>query len=328
MKPLFSKPEVPFHRNQTIPLYFRKMFGTYRGIFPRIPSIRVLLWSLIASFSGISLVAALSYNVEPFVSKHLPTIIGSFGASAVLIYGAVDSPLAQPRNFLGGHIISAFVGVSIGKIWLSLFNQPEDFIWLQAALAVSISIVLMQITRTVHPPGGATALIAVSSGPNILNLGYLYMAIPVLFGTILMLGVALIINNIQRQYPMYWRYPRKPDIIMEGDNGSTCGKDSHLPHSVNRGEMYEPRHSDAKEHISYDDDLSKPELKEAKNDNTLSPDIVVHVEKELQNENLEANSQIQYSELAETYRKKYEEAQVYLKKLEKELEALRLSQAQ
>ena len=67
------------------------------------------------------------------------------------IYGAIQSPLAQPRNLIGGHLISALIGVSIYKI------IPEP-IWLSAPLAVSISILAMQYTKTLHPPGGATAV--------------------------------------------------------------------------------------------------------------------------------------------------------------------------
>ena len=73
-------------------------------------------------------------------------IIGSFGASAVLIYGAIKSPLAQPRNLLGGHVISALIGVTV----FNLFS----LLWLAAALAVATSIAVMHATKTLHPPGG------------------------------------------------------------------------------------------------------------------------------------------------------------------------------
>jgi CBS-domain-containing membrane protein len=126
-------------------------------------------------------------------------IIGSFGASAVLIYGAIRSPLAQPRNLLGGHILSAIIGVTAFQ-WLG--GQP----WLAAAVAVSISIALMHLTGTLHPPGGATALIAVIGGESVHNLGYLYVVIPTALGAGVMLIVALLINNISksRKYPEFW----------------------------------------------------------------------------------------------------------------------------
>ena len=126
-------------------------------------------------------------------------IIGSFGASAVLIYGAIRSPLAQPRNLVGGHVLSAIIGVTAFK----LFGQQP---WLAASLAVSTAIALMHLTKTLHPPGGATALIAVIGGDSVHNLGYLYVLVPVAIGAGVMLFIALVVNNIpeNRRYPEFW----------------------------------------------------------------------------------------------------------------------------
>ena len=126
-------------------------------------------------------------------------IIGSFGASAVLIYGAIKSPLAQPRNLMGGHVISAVIGVVFYKIF-------HDHLWLAAAMSVSTAIAFMHATKTLHPPGGATALIAVIGGEKIHALGFMYAVIPVGFGALIMLVVALLVNNIpkSRRYPEFW----------------------------------------------------------------------------------------------------------------------------
>ena len=126
-------------------------------------------------------------------------IIGSFGASAVLVYGAIRSPLAQPRNLIGGHMLSAVIGVAAFQC---LGYMP----WLAAALAVSIAIALMHLTKTLHPPGGATALIAVIGGDAVHNLGYLYVLIPVGLGAVVMLIIALLVNNLasNRRYPEFW----------------------------------------------------------------------------------------------------------------------------
>lgn len=126
-------------------------------------------------------------------------LIGSFGASSVLIYGIINSPLAQPRNLVGGHLVCALVGVTIQKLL-----PGQDMLWLAAALAVSLSIVLMQITKTLHPPGGATALIANIGSEKIKAMGYGYVLSPVLTGVIILLLVALLFNNITpyRSYPM------------------------------------------------------------------------------------------------------------------------------
>ena len=155
-------------------------------------------WSFLGAFFGIGIIAFLqSQQISEIENVFL---IGSFGASSVLIYGAVNSPLAQPRNLIGGHVLSALVGVTVYKLC------PE-ILWLNTSLAVAFSIVVMQITKTMHPPGGATALIAVLPAQKIQELGYWYALSPVLSGAIILLVVALIFNNIPkgRKYPHHVR---------------------------------------------------------------------------------------------------------------------------
>ena len=92
--------------------YFRKMAGTTQSP-PRV-SLSEILWSWLGAFLGIAAVAYINYGLLD--KTDLVMIIGSFGASAVLIYGAIKSPLAQPRNLLGGHVISALIGVTAFKL--------------------------------------------------------------------------------------------------------------------------------------------------------------------------------------------------------------------
>lgn len=151
-------------------------------------------WAFLGSFVGLGTICFLQYKAFP--QQDLVFLIGSFGASCVLVYGVIQSPLAQPRNLVGGHLISGAIGVTLQQLL-------PDAIWLAAPLAVSFSIVFMQITKTLHPPGGATALIAVTGSPEIKALGYGYLLNPVLSGTLILLASALIFNNItkNRQYP-------------------------------------------------------------------------------------------------------------------------------
>ena len=175
--------------------YLQKMKGG--GQSPPKVGLFEVLWSWIGSFFGIAVVALTHYKILD--QTGLMMIIGSFGASAVLIYGAIRSPLAQPRNLLGGHILSAVIGVTAFQVF---GGQP----WLAAALAVSTSIAVMHLTKTLHPPGGATALIAVIGGDSVHNLGYLYVLMPAALGAIVMLIIALIVNNVpkNRRYPEFW----------------------------------------------------------------------------------------------------------------------------
>ncbi|MBL7951112.1 MAG: HPP family protein [Flavobacteriales bacterium] len=159
------------------------------------------LWAFIGSFIGIGVIA--------FVQSHLLSandnlfLIGSFGASSVLVYGVIQSPLAQPRNLVGGHVLSALLGVTMAKL-------VPDIIWLAAPLAVSLSIVAMQVTRTLHPPGGATALIAVIGSEKVKDLGYAFVLSPVLSGCLILLITALVFNNLtpHRKYPTKDGYTR------------------------------------------------------------------------------------------------------------------------
>ncbi len=156
-------------------------------------------WSFIGAFVGIGWIAFFQSKTLGFHENIF--LIGSFGASSVLVYGSIQSPLAQPRNLVGGHLVSAVIGVTIYKIC------PE-IIWLTAPLAVSLAIVFMQMTRTIHPPGGATALIAVIGSEKIKNLGYLYVLLPVLKVLFILFVVALIFNNVtaHRRYPTDRRF--------------------------------------------------------------------------------------------------------------------------
>jgi CBS domain-containing membrane protein len=162
---------------------------------------REQFWSFIGAFFGIGIIAFIQSMYLPELENVF--LIGSFGASSVLIFGAIQSPLAQPRNFIGGQVISALIGVT-------LFKVLPEIIWITAPLAVATSIIAMQITKTLHPPGGATALIAVIGTDKIQDLGYLYILTPVLSGTLILFVVALIFNNMtkHRTYPTNSRLTR------------------------------------------------------------------------------------------------------------------------
>ena len=156
-----------------------------------------IFWSWLGAFLGIAIVGLLQTVFVDVWGQKL--LIGSFGATAVLVYGAIRSPLAQPRNVLGGHVLSALIGVCAQQL---LGGIP----WLAAAVAVSSAIAIIRLTRTLHPPGGATALIAVIGGESVHRLGYVYAFVPVGLGAVVLLSVALLVNNIskRRRYPEFW----------------------------------------------------------------------------------------------------------------------------
>lgn len=176
-----------------------RLLGKMRGAgtCPERASKSEVFWSFAGALVGIAAVGLLHERM--FAPHALSLLIGSFGASAVLLYGAPCSPLAQPRNLLGGHVLSALIGVT------TRLAIPDPG-WLCAAMAVAAAIACMHLTGTLHPPGGATALIAVIGGPSVANLGFLYVLVPAGTGATVMLLVALLANNLApaRRYPVYW----------------------------------------------------------------------------------------------------------------------------
>jgi CBS-domain-containing membrane protein len=177
---------------------FREYIGKARGGGQSPPGVGFtdICWSFLGSLVGIGTCGYLSAHF--FEPLDMTLLVASFGASAVLVYGAVKSPFAQPRNLIGGHVISALVGVAAHT-----YLGPT---WIGGAVAVSLAVAFMLVTRTLHPPGGATALLAVIGSKQIHDLGFLYAAIPIGIGAIVILIVGLIINNLarDRRYPEYW----------------------------------------------------------------------------------------------------------------------------
>ncbi|MBQ3172014.1 MAG: HPP family protein [Mailhella sp.] len=175
--------------------FLRKMSGG--GSRPPRATGREIAAAWIGSCIAIGLIALL----ERYMTGEggFPLLIGSFGASAVLAFGAVNSPLAQPRNMVGGHFLSSLVGIGSGMML-------PDIPWLAACLAVATAIAVMHISKTLHPPGGATALIAVTGGEGIRQLGWMYAFVPCLSGALILLAVALVVNNIPRnqRWPLFW----------------------------------------------------------------------------------------------------------------------------
>lgn len=152
------------------------------------------LVSAVGGFIAIFLVAATSHFALAENGAHF-LIVASMGASAVLLFGVPHGALSQPWPLVGGHAISALIGVACG---MTIAND-----YIAAPLAVGLAIGAMHYARCMHPPGGATALSAVIGGPGVHALGFGYVLNPVLTNVVVMLAVAIAFN-----YPFAWRrYP-------------------------------------------------------------------------------------------------------------------------
>lgn len=121
-------------------------------------------------------------------------LIAPMGASSVLLFCLHGSPLAQPWPVIGGNAVSALVGIACAA--------QIDNALLAAPLAGGLAIAAMFALRCLHPPGGAVALTAVLAGPAVHAMGYQFALLPVALNSALMVGAALLFNNLTgRRYP-------------------------------------------------------------------------------------------------------------------------------
>ncbi|PYH40864.1 HPP family protein [Aspergillus saccharolyticus JOP 1030-1] len=190
-----------------LPPWLSHWFGYRASPPPPLPQYQIWLWSFLSAFCGLCCLQAIFNYSHYFLDRHVPGIIASYGASAVLVYGAIESPLAQPRALIFGHFLSALVGLCITKLF-SLMPDEDRFNslrWLAASLSSAVAVVVMQVTQTTHPPAGATALLP-ATNDAVWALSWYYLPVVLLSSTML-LAVALLVNNLQRRYPVFWIAP-------------------------------------------------------------------------------------------------------------------------
>ncbi|MCK1982861.1 MULTISPECIES: HPP family protein [Peribacillus] len=145
--------------------------------------------SLVSAIGGLIAIIMIS-----FIAVHLgyPMALAPLGASCVIVFGAHKSLLSQPRNVIGGHIIST---TSALIIW-SFFGKSLFII----GLTLAIVLIIMTCTKTVHPPAAASALVSINS-----QAGWGFL-ISIVIGTLLLVFISMIYNNLfqTRQYPKHW----------------------------------------------------------------------------------------------------------------------------
>ena len=163
--------------------------------------------STLGAFIGIYLVYLISRQFISFESTML--VVASMGATAVLLFAVPHGALSQPWPLVGGHLVSAIVGVTCARY----ISDP----FVAGAAAVSLAICGMHYLRCIHPPGGATALTAVAAGPALHSLGYAYVLMPVMLNVAVMLAVALSFNYLfhWRRYPVGWARSAEDEPVEE-----------------------------------------------------------------------------------------------------------------
>jgi len=166
--------------------YFEKFKGQDAELLPK-SSIYEIAFAWFGGFISIFIIGYLTKSYDNLL------VMGSFGASCVLLFGFPKSPFSQPRNVILGHFLSTFIG-------LAFLHFLGNEYW-SMALALATAIAVMIATNTVHPPAGSNPLIVFLLGAN-----WDYLIFPSLLGSIILVIVALFYNNLHknRAYPQYW----------------------------------------------------------------------------------------------------------------------------
>ncbi|KAH8430527.1 HPP family protein [Aspergillus melleus] len=212
----YINPYIPAPPWRWLPRPISHFLG-YRGDKPpkSLGNLVIAFWSLIGVFCGVLVVAEVSEHVPSFQHHNAPIIVASFGAAAVLEFAVIESPFAQPRNAVLSQLFASIIGIGIGKLFAlnpNAHSKPQ----LGGALSCAITTAVMVLTNTVHPPAGATALLAVTEG---YPIGW-WLIPMMLLGCVMMQAVALVVNNIHRRFPVYWwtvvplgrPRPRDPEV--------------------------------------------------------------------------------------------------------------------
>lgn len=166
---------------------FLKKFSGDGAALPLRHGLQAVALAALGGFVTVSVLALLTDHLS------LALILGSFGASCVLVFGYPDAPFSQPRNIVAGHLVSSLIGIA----FLSLLGLQ----WWSMALAVGAAIAVMMLARIVHPPAGSNPVIVFLIKP-----AWSFLWFPTLSGAFLLVAVALIYNNATRpgKYPRYW----------------------------------------------------------------------------------------------------------------------------
>ncbi|HMU90886.1 MAG TPA: HPP family protein [Pseudomonadales bacterium] len=173
----------------------RERFTAWLGIEAAAP-LRERLLSSVGGFIGLLAVAVLGF-FHP-AAGDMPLLTGAMGATAMLLFALPHAVVSQPWPLFGGHLLSAIIGLGCAR-WLN--HVPFT-----PALAVGLAIAAMHGARCLHPPGGATALIAAMNGPEVQALGWHYLLDPLLLHVGVLFLLAMLFNApfAWRRYPARW----------------------------------------------------------------------------------------------------------------------------
>ena len=164
-------------------------FSVVKNIFLRQQSKQPISVAVIAGIGGILAIAMVAWLSQTTGTLFL---MAPFGATCVLLFSVPNSPLSQPANVIGGHVISTFVGL--------LMHTFLPFEWWSLGIAVGLAIMLMAVFRVTHPPAGGDPLVVFFDNP-----GWGFLGFPMLSGSIVLVLIAWLFHKSSNTV-----YPIKP----------------------------------------------------------------------------------------------------------------------
>lgn len=138
--------------------------------------------SAVAAMCACVCIGAIGFVTGRFMTVGSPAVVASMGAAAVIVFQFPESPAARVWPILGGHLVSALIGVTVSQL------IPDRMI--AAGVAVGLSLWAMAVLRCMHPPGGGTALVAVLGGDAIQDAGFRFVLLPTFINALLLAGFA------------------------------------------------------------------------------------------------------------------------------------------
>jgi len=173
-----------------------KQFFRFITVDPVNLSIKGKLLSVVSCFIAILIVAWVTQKSG--VSVAYPILVASMGASAVILFIMPGSPLAQPWPLVGGHLVSAIIGITCVQLFADTI--------VASACASGGSVLAMLLLRCLHPPAAATALTPIIAGDPVNFMNYGFVLMPVGINVAIMLVLAIAINR----WVLRYEYPTVP----------------------------------------------------------------------------------------------------------------------
>jgi len=188
--------------------FWRKYFMKFKGQNQQPPgghTWEFASWAFIGTFVAVLFVTGLDREFQKWTynDNKMYILVNSMAALGAMIFSAPTSLLVQPRNIIGGHIISGTIGVALDYLVMMPSGLP---LYLACAIGPACTIFIMAKLGIIHPPAVAVCVIYLNDVNRFRTLQWLFLAAPLMLDCVIMVTVGVLVNNLskERNYPLYW----------------------------------------------------------------------------------------------------------------------------